>query len=169
MAGRLCHLVSFFSQNPRLTLRSRHLTSFSGQIFLFHAIEGDNGHATLGRKRNPMCFQPTKGRSTQAKRKQNARNMRETREKHARNTRETCEKHARNMRVYPGANYTAPAPSSPSLMEIPAFSSGKKYPNKVSLSRSTNDSQDWSRYYVNQYVQVSTALAPHLSYSMQLC
>ena len=52
---------------------------------------------------------------------------------------------------------------------IPAFSSGEKYPNKVSLSRSTNNSQDWSRYYVNQYVQVSTALAPHLSYSMQLC
>ena len=52
---------------------------------------------------------------------------------------------------------------------IPAFSSSKKYPNEFSLSRSANDLQDWSRYYVNQYVQVSTALAPHLSYSTQLC
>ena len=52
---------------------------------------------------------------------------------------------------------------------IPAFSSGKKYPNEVSLSHSTNDSQDWSRYYVSWYVQVSTALAPHLSYLTQLC
>ena len=83
LAGRSRHRVSIFNRNPRLTLRSRHLTSFSRQIFLFHAIEGDNGHATLGRTRNPMCFQPTKGRSTQAKHKQNARNMRETREKHA--------------------------------------------------------------------------------------
>ena len=41
-----------------------------------------------------MCFQPTKGRSTRAKREQNARNMRATREKHASYTRETCEKHA---------------------------------------------------------------------------
>ena len=83
LAGRLHHLVSFFNQNPRLMLRSCHLTSFSGQIFLFRAIEGDNGHATLGRKRNPMCFQPTKGRSTWAKHEQNVRNMWETREKHA--------------------------------------------------------------------------------------
>ena len=52
---------------------------------------------------------------------------------------------------------------------IPAFSSGKKYPNKGSLSCFTNDSQDWSRYYVNWYVQVSTALAPRLSYLTQLC
>ena len=33
-------------------------------------------------------------------------------------TRETCEKHARNMRVYPALDYTAPAPSSPSLKKI---------------------------------------------------
>ena len=80
LAGRSRHRVSIFNQNPRLTLRSRHLTSFFGQIYLFRAIEGDNGRATLGRKRNPMCFQPIKGRSTRAKREQNARNMWETRE-----------------------------------------------------------------------------------------
>ena len=91
MAGRSRHRVSIFNQNPRLTLRWRHFTSFFGQIFLFRAIEGDDGRATLGRKRNPMCFQPTKGRSTRAKREQNARNMRATREKHASDTRETCE------------------------------------------------------------------------------
>ena len=107
LAGRSRHRVSIFNQNPRLTLRWRHFTSFFGQIFLFRAIEGDDGRATLGRKRNPMCFQPTKGRSTRAKREQNARNMRETRERHA-----------RNMRVFPAADYTAPAPSSPSFIEI---------------------------------------------------
>ena len=80
LAGRSRHRVSIFNQNPRLTLRSRHLTSFFGQIYLFRTIEGDNGCATLGRKRNPMCFQPIKGRSTRAKREQNARNMWETRE-----------------------------------------------------------------------------------------
>ena len=83
LAGRSRHLVSIFNQNPRLMLRSRHLTSIFGQIFHFRAIEGDDGRATLGRKRNPMCFQPTKGRSTWAKREQNARNMRATRKKHA--------------------------------------------------------------------------------------
>ena len=53
---------------------------FFGQKSDFHAIEGEEGRATLGRKRNAMCFQPTKGRSTRAKR-----------EKHASDTRETCE------------------------------------------------------------------------------
>ena len=91
LAGRSRHHVSIFNQNPRLTLRSRHLTSFFGQIFLFRAIEGEEGRATLGRKRNPMCFQPTKGRSTRAKREKHASDTRETRERHARNMRETCE------------------------------------------------------------------------------
>ena len=37
------------------------------------------------------------------------------RQEHASKTWAKREKHARNMRVYPGADYTAPAPSSPSL------------------------------------------------------
>ena len=80
LAGRSRHLVSIFNWNPRLTLRSRHFTSFFGQKSDFRAVEGEEGRATLGRKRNPMCFQPTKGRSTRAKC-----------EKHASDTQETCE------------------------------------------------------------------------------
>ena len=38
------------------------------------------------------------------------------RQEHTSKTRETCERHARNMRVFPAADYTAPAPFSPSLM-----------------------------------------------------
>ena len=94
LAGRSRHRVSIFNQNPHLTLRSRHLTSIFGQIFHFRAIEGDDGRATFGRKRNPMCFQPTKGRSTRAKREKHVSDTRETRERHARNTRATREKHA---------------------------------------------------------------------------
>ena len=63
------------------------LTSFFGQKSDFRAIEGEEGRATC-------FFGATKGRSTRAKREQNAR----------------------NMRVYPAADYTAPAPFSPSLM-----------------------------------------------------
>ena len=66
LAGRSRHHVSIFNQNPRLTLRWRHFTSFFGQIFLFRAIEGDDGRATLG------CKRPTKGRSTWAKREKHA-------------------------------------------------------------------------------------------------
>ena len=40
------------------------------------------------------------------------------RQEHVSKTRAKREKHVRNTRVYPGADYTAPAPSSPSLMEI---------------------------------------------------
>ena len=40
------------------------------------------------------------------------------RQEHASKTRAKREKHARNMQVYPGADYTAPAPSSPSLKKI---------------------------------------------------
>ena len=83
LAGRSRHCVSIFNRNPRLTLRSRHLTSFFGQKSDFRTIEGEEGRATLGRKRNPMCFQPTKGRSTQAKCEKHASDMRETWEKHA--------------------------------------------------------------------------------------
>ena len=107
LAGRLRHCVSIFNRNPRLTLRSRHLTSFFGQKSDFHAIEGEEGRATLGCKRNPMCFQPTKGRSTRAKC-----------EKHASDTRETWEKHGRNMQVFPAADHTAPAPFPPSLTRV---------------------------------------------------
>ena len=91
LAGRSRHCVSIFNRNPRLTLRLRHLTSFFGQKSDFRAIEGEEGHTTLGRKRNPMCFQPTKGRSTRAKREKHASDTRGTCEKHARNMRETCE------------------------------------------------------------------------------
>ena len=63
------------------------LTSFFGQKSDFRAIEGEEGRATC-------FFGATKGRSTRAK----------------------CEQNARNMRVYPAADYTAPAPFSPSLM-----------------------------------------------------
>ena len=37
---------------------------------------------------------------------------------------------------------------------IPTFSHGKKYNDKVGLSHCANDSQDWSQYYVNQWVFV---------------
>ena len=102
LAGRLCHLVSFLNWNAQVggfRLRSHHFTSFFGQKSDFRAVEGEEGRATLGRKRNPMCFQPTKGRSTRAKH----------------------EKHARNMRVFPAADDTAPAPFSPSLMGLALF------------------------------------------------
>ena len=38
---------------------------------------------------------------------------------------------------------------------IPAFSRGKKYPDGVGMSRSANDSQDWSGYFVNRWVYAS--------------
>ena len=40
------------------------------------------------------------------------------RQEHASKTRETCEKHVSDTRVFPAADYTAPAPSSPSFIEI---------------------------------------------------
>ena len=61
---------------------------FSDRISDFRAIEGEEGRATC-------FFGATKGRSTRAKREQNAR----------------------NMRVFLPADYTAPAPFSPSLMD----------------------------------------------------
>ena len=77
MAGRSRHLVSFLNRNPRVGvfwLRLRHIRATKGI---------------------PCAFRPSKGRSTRAKREQNAR----------------------NMRVYPASDYTAPAPFSPSLMD----------------------------------------------------
>ena len=55
-----------------------------------------------GRSRHVLChvlFCPIKGKSTRAK------------------TRAKREQNARNMRVFPPADYTAPAPFSPSLMD----------------------------------------------------
>ena len=72
---RLHHHISIFNQNLRLTLRSRHLTSYFGCIFLFHTIEGDKGHV--------MCFChvlffPIKAKACEQKCEQNVSNMQET-------------------------------------------------------------------------------------------
>ena len=50
------------------------------------------------------------------KRQEHASKTWETCKRHARNMRATREKHVRNMRVFLAADYTAPAPFSPSLM-----------------------------------------------------
>ena len=100
----VCHLLYSiwhyvgFLRAVRKSLRGGRATAFPFSVVAPHTVvEGEEGRVTCIRH---VVFWPIKGKSTRAK------------------TRAKREQNARNMRVFPAADYTAPAPSSPSLMDI---------------------------------------------------